>query len=141
VGQACPRTGCIWIDGQYHGVELFQSRDYDEAICELRSDLAVHPEDASTYWFLGYALIAKHQPGQAIPVLEKALALSGPSPAVMGISVRAYAHAGHRWTHTKASIFFAEKAEEGLCPGCRLGERLFGTRRERAGISLAPKGL
>jgi tetratricopeptide (TPR) repeat protein len=98
-------------------VELFQSRDYDEAICELRSDLAVHPEDASTYWFLGYALIAKHQPGQAIPVLEKALALSGPSPAVMGISVRAYAHAGHT---QKPPSSLQRKQKKGYVPAAGL---------------------
>jgi len=68
----------------------------DEAIREFRSDLAVHPDDASNYWFLGFALIANDQAGQAVGVLEKALVLSKRSPRVIGVLVRAYAHAGQR---------------------------------------------
>jgi TolB-like protein len=41
---------------------LFQARRYDEAIRELRSVLAVHPDSASAHWFLGFALIGKGQP-------------------------------------------------------------------------------
>jgi len=33
-------------------------------------------------------------PDEAIPVLEKAAALSDRSPAIIGVLVRAYAHAG-----------------------------------------------
>jgi TolB-like protein/Tfp pilus assembly protein PilF len=89
----------IGITGNTMGWILFQSRHYDEAIRELRSDLAVHRDDASTYWscwFLGFALIANGQPDEAIPVLEKALALSERNPAVIGVLVRAYAHTGRR---------------------------------------------
>jgi pentatricopeptide repeat protein len=86
----------IGVTGDNLGWILFQSRHYDEAIRELRSDLAVRPEDASSYWFLGFALIADGQADEAIPVLEKALALSRCSPAVIGVLVRAYAHAGRR---------------------------------------------
>jgi len=75
---------------------LFQSRHYDEAIRELRSDLAMRPNDALTYWFLGFALIANGQPDEAIPTLEKAVALSKRSPAVIAVLIRAYAHAGRR---------------------------------------------
>jgi TolB-like protein/Tfp pilus assembly protein PilF len=75
---------------------LFQSRHYDEAIRELRSDLSVHPEDSSAYWFLGFALIANGQANEAIAVLEKGVALSGRGPAVIGVLIRAYAHAGRR---------------------------------------------
>ena len=67
---------------------LFHARRYDEAIRELRSDDPDH-------WYLGFALIANGQPGEAITVLEKALS-DGRSPAVMGVLVRAYAHAGRR---------------------------------------------
>jgi pentatricopeptide repeat protein len=51
--------------------------------------------DDPDHWYLGLALIANGQPDEAIPVLEKAL---GPdrNPAVMGVLVRAYAHAGRR---------------------------------------------
>ena len=89
----------IGITGNTMGWILFQSHHYDEAIRELRSDLAVHQDDASTYWscwFLGFALIANDQPDEAIHVLEKGLALSERNPAVIGVLVRAYAHAGRR---------------------------------------------
>jgi|HubBroStandDraft_6_1064221.scaffolds.fasta_scaffold00019_13 TolB-like protein/DNA-binding winged helix-turn-helix (wHTH) protein/Flp pilus assembly protein TadD len=70
------------------GFILFHARRYDEAIRELRNDNPDH-------WILGLALIANGQPDEAITVLEKAL---GPdrNPAVMGMLVRAYAHAGRR---------------------------------------------
>jgi len=71
-----------------NGFILFYARRYDEAIRELRNDNPDH-------WILGLALIANGQPDEAITVLEKAL---GPdrNPAVMGMLVRAYAHAGRR---------------------------------------------
>lgn len=84
------------IDGGNIGWILFQSRHYDEAIRELRSDVAVHPRNASTYWFLGYVLIANGHAEEAIPVLGKAVALSERSPAVIGVLISAYAHAGQR---------------------------------------------
>jgi TolB-like protein/Flp pilus assembly protein TadD len=79
LGRAGITTG--WI--------LFHARRYDEAIRQLRSDDPDH-------WFLGFALIANGQPDEAITVLEKALSLTDRSPAVMGVLVRAYAHAGRR---------------------------------------------
>ncbi|MFL6303395.1 MAG: tetratricopeptide repeat protein [Candidatus Sulfotelmatobacter sp.] len=85
--------GISWGD---IGWILFQSRHYEEAIRELRSDLAVRPDDAGAYWVLGFALTANGKADQAIPVLEKALKLSQHSPAVIGVLVRAYAHAGRR---------------------------------------------
>jgi len=84
------------INGGHVGWVLFHSRRYEEAIRELRSDLAVHPDDAVTNWFLGFAMIANGHPDEAIPVLEKAVALSDRSPAIIGVLVRAYAHAGRR---------------------------------------------
>lgn len=81
-------TSIAWI--------LFQGRRYDEAIHELRSVLAIKPDDANALWYLGFVLIAKNQPGEAIPVLEKAVSVSNRLPAVIGILIRAYAHAGRR---------------------------------------------
>jgi len=86
----------LGVTGNDMGWILFLSRHYDEAIRELRSDLAVRQGDIWTYWFLGFALIANGQADEAIPVLEKALALSERTPAVIGVLVRAYAHAGRR---------------------------------------------
>ena len=71
-----------------NGFILFHARRYDEAIRELRNDDPDH-------WVLGLALIANGQPDEAITVLEKALGTDR-NPAVMGVLVRAYAHAGHR---------------------------------------------
>jgi len=71
-----------------NGFILFHARRYDEAIRELRNDDPDH-------WFLGLALIANGQPDEAITVLEKALGTDR-NPAVMGVLVRAYAHAGRR---------------------------------------------
>jgi TolB-like protein/DNA-binding winged helix-turn-helix (wHTH) protein/Flp pilus assembly protein TadD len=71
-----------------NGFILFYARRYDEAIRELRHDDPDH-------WILGLALIANGQPDEAITVLEKALG-TDQNPAVMGVLVRAYAHAGRR---------------------------------------------
>ena len=74
--------------GITEGWILFHARRYEEAIRELRRDDPDH-------WYLGFALIANGQPDEAITVLEKPLSPDR-SPAVMGVLVRAYAHAGRR---------------------------------------------
>jgi tetratricopeptide (TPR) repeat protein len=75
---------------------LFQAHRYDEAIREARDALAVRPDDAGALSTLGFALLGKGQAQDAIPVLEKADALSKGSPAIDGILVRAYARGGRR---------------------------------------------
>jgi TolB-like protein/Flp pilus assembly protein TadD len=75
---------------------LFQSHRYDEAIRELRSAVAVAPDDGGALTYLGFALVANHQPGDAIPALEKAISVSNGSPAATGVLIRAYSHAGRR---------------------------------------------
>jgi TolB-like protein/Tfp pilus assembly protein PilF len=84
------------VTGASIGWILFQSHRYDEAIRELRSALAVDPNDEDALLYLGFALVASNQPGDAIPVLEKAMSISHGSPAVIGVLIRAYAHAGQR---------------------------------------------
>jgi TolB-like protein/DNA-binding winged helix-turn-helix (wHTH) protein/Flp pilus assembly protein TadD len=80
----------LGFPGITKGWILFHARRYDESIRELRSDDPDHR-------YLGMALIANGQPDEAITVLEKALSRSPDrSPAVMGVLVRAYAHAGRR---------------------------------------------
>jgi TolB-like protein/Tfp pilus assembly protein PilF len=81
-------TDIAWI--------LFQARRYDDAARELRNVLAVRPDDAVSLWYLGFVLIARNQPKEAIPVLEKAASISKRSPGVIGVLIRAYAHAGRR---------------------------------------------
>ena len=84
------------VSGANIGWILFQSHRYDQAIRELRSALAVEPSDEDALLYLGFALVANNQPGDAIPVLEKAMSISHGSPAVIGVLIRAYAHAGRR---------------------------------------------
>jgi Predicted integral membrane protein len=75
---------------------LFHARRYDESIRELRSVLSVHPDNATAHWFLGFVLIYNGQSEEAIPILEKAVSVSGRSPGVIGVLAGAYAHAGRR---------------------------------------------
>ena len=113
----------IGITGHTMGWILFQSHHYDEAIRELRSDLEVHQDDASTYWscwFLGFALIANAQADEAIPVLEKALALSERNPAVIGVLVRAYAHAGRRTEALRLLDELRRRQQAGYVPSAAL---------------------
>jgi TolB-like protein/Flp pilus assembly protein TadD len=84
------------VTGHDLGWVLFQSRHYDEAIRELQSSLAVYPDNPWDMWFLGFVLNAKGAPGEAVPVLEKAVTLSDRSPAVIAVLIRAYAHTGRR---------------------------------------------
>jgi tetratricopeptide (TPR) repeat protein len=78
----------LGFPGITKGWILFHARRYDEAISELRSDDPDHR-------YLGMALIANGQPDEAITGLERALGTDR-NPAVMGVLVRAYAHAGRR---------------------------------------------
>ena len=86
----------LTVSGERIAWILFQSHRYDEAIRELRSVLAVHPQDAYALLTLGFALEANNQPGDAIPVLEKAISVTHGSPAATGVLIRAYSHAGRR---------------------------------------------
>ncbi len=86
----------LGVSGTSIGWILFHARRYDEAIRELRSVLAVHPDDATAYWFLGFALIGKGQPEEAIPELEKTASIMHRSPGSIELLATASAHAGHR---------------------------------------------
>jgi TolB-like protein/Flp pilus assembly protein TadD len=85
---AVPGTNLAWM--------LFYARRYDDAVQELRSVLAITPDDAFALWILGFALIANHHPEEAVPVLEKGVSASDRSPAIVGLLVHAYAQAGRR---------------------------------------------
>jgi TolB-like protein/Tfp pilus assembly protein PilF len=84
------------VSGDRIGWILFQSHRFTESIHELRSSLAVDPDDVGTLLSLGFALTANNEPGDAIPVLEKVLSVSKGSPAATGVLIRAYSHAGRR---------------------------------------------
>lgn len=95
---------------------LFASRRYDQAIHELHSSLSLRPEDANALWFLGFVLIANNQAREAVPVLEKAAALSGQSPGVLGVLVRAYAHAGRRKDAMRVLASLQQRQRSGYVP-------------------------
>jgi len=78
------------------GWVLYVSRHYDESIAELRTDLAISPEDIGVLWTLGFVLIANNQAKEAIPVLENAVRISNHSPGVVGVLAKAYALGGQR---------------------------------------------
>ena len=95
---------------------LFHARRYDEAIQELRSVLAIQPDDARTLENLGFTLIAKGQPEEAIPLLEKALAITHRSPAIIGVLIRAYAHAGRRADALRLLAELKRRNQSGYVP-------------------------
>jgi tetratricopeptide (TPR) repeat protein len=114
------------ISGTEVGWALFSAHRYDQAIQEYRSVLAMHPEDAGTLWYLGFALIANDQPDQAIPVLEKAVSVSERSPGVIGVLVRAYAHAGRRADALRLLAELKQRRERGFVPAAAFANAYLG---------------
>ncbi len=64
------------VSGVEIGWILFHARRYDEATRQLRSVLALDPNEPVALWNLGFMLIANDHPEKAIPILEKAASLS-----------------------------------------------------------------
>src|SRR3984893_6738674 len=95
---------------------LFQARRYDEAIRELRSVLAVHPDRASAHWFLGFALIGKGQPEEAIHELEKTASIMHRSPGSLELLATAHAHAGHRTEALRLIDELKQRRQSGYVP-------------------------
>jgi TolB-like protein len=93
------------ISGDLVSWTLYISRHYAESISEIRSSLAVSPEDVGLLWSFGFVLIANNQPKEAIPILEKASRISNRSPGVLGVLAKAYALSGQR---TKAMALVHE---------------------------------
>ena len=94
---------------------LFQSHRFDDAIREASSALAIQPDNVATLTCLGFALIADNKPADAIPILEKAVSLSG-SPAATGILIRAYAHAGRRSDALQLLVELKQRRKAGYIP-------------------------
>jgi TolB-like protein/Tfp pilus assembly protein PilF len=94
---------------------LFQAHRFDEAIRESSSALALQPDNVSNLTGLGFPLIANNQPADAIPLLEKAISLSG-SPAATGILIRAYAHAGRRADALRLLADLKQRRKAGFIP-------------------------
>ena len=104
------------VTGNYVGQILFYGHRSNEAVPELRSFLAVKPHAASALWFLGFSLIDQSQPNEAIPVLEKAASASDRSPGVLGVLVRAYAHAGRRADALRILDELKRRRQKGYVP-------------------------
>jgi TolB-like protein/DNA-binding winged helix-turn-helix (wHTH) protein/Tfp pilus assembly protein PilF len=104
------------VSGYGIGWILISARRYDEAMRELRAALAVRPEDAGLLLNLGFALTAKGQPEEAIPALEKGLSLSHRSPLVIGMLIRAYAHAGRRTDALRLLAELKRRKQAGYIP-------------------------
>lgn len=95
---------------------LFQSHRYEEAIREARSVLAVSPNSIPGLLTLGFVLNANNQPTEAVTVLEKASSISHGSPAVIGVLIRAYAHAGRRNDALRLLAELKKRREAGYVP-------------------------
>ena len=104
------------VTGINIGWILFQAHRYTDAARELRSVLAVKPDDTGALWFLGFVLTANDQPAEAIPYLEKALTVSDRSPGVIGVLVRAYAHAGRRADALRLLTELKRRKQAGYIP-------------------------
>jgi TolB-like protein/DNA-binding winged helix-turn-helix (wHTH) protein/tetratricopeptide (TPR) repeat protein len=82
--------------GERIGWILFQARRYNDSIRELRSFLAIHPDDANAHLFMAFPMIANGQAEEAIPDLEKTASMMQRSPGALELLAAAYARAGHR---------------------------------------------
>jgi tetratricopeptide (TPR) repeat protein len=98
------------------GSILFYARRYDEALRELRSVLAVHPDAAMARFFLGFALIGKGQPEEAIRELERTASLMHGSPGSLGLLATAYAHAGRRREALRLINELKRRRQKGYVP-------------------------
>jgi serine/threonine protein kinase/Flp pilus assembly protein TadD len=98
------------------GATLFHAHRYEEAIREERGSVSVLPDNATANWFLGFALVANGQAEEAVTVLEKARSLSGGSPGVTGVLIRAYAHAGRRADALRLLEELKQRQKRGYIP-------------------------
>ncbi|HEY0784997.1 MAG TPA: tetratricopeptide repeat protein [Acidobacteriaceae bacterium] len=95
---------------------LYQAHRYQDAIRESRSALAVEPDNAGALMMLAFPLIANNQAAEAVPLLEKALALSHGSPAVVGVLIHAYARAGRRGNALRLLAELNGRRKKGYVP-------------------------
>ena len=95
---------------------LFLSHRYEEAIRELRTVLAVQPDDIEALRTLGFVLAGSGGDGEAVPALEKVIAASGGSPAATGVLIRAYARSGRRADALKLLADLQRRRAAGYVP-------------------------
>ena len=106
----------VTVSGARLAFLLFQCHRFDQAIHEVRSALAVDPDDTEALTYLGFALIANNQPADAIPALEKAVSVSNGGPAATGVLIRAYAHAGRRADALRLLAELQKRKKAGYVP-------------------------
>lgn len=114
---------------------LFQSHRYQEAIRELHSMLALQPDDTSALTTLGFVLSANGNAAQAIKVLEKAVALSGGSPAATGVLIRSYALAGRRGDALRLLSDLKRRRAAGYVPAAAFVNAYLGLRDREAAFA------
>jgi TolB-like protein/DNA-binding winged helix-turn-helix (wHTH) protein/Tfp pilus assembly protein PilF len=75
---------------------LYNERQYDAAIQQVRKTLELDPNFASGHWAMGLAYGGKAMSKEAVAELQKAVDLSGGLPVCVAALGRAYAMAGDR---------------------------------------------
>ena len=106
----------VGTSGAEIGWILFLARRYDEAIRELHSTLAVHPNEAFAHWVTGFVLITKGEPDEAIPILEKTVVLMNRSPGSLELLAAAYGQAGHRTDALRLIKELEQRRQTGFVP-------------------------
>jgi TolB-like protein/DNA-binding winged helix-turn-helix (wHTH) protein/Flp pilus assembly protein TadD len=84
------------VSGDELGSTLFLARRYGEAEHEVRSELAIRPDNARALVGLAFVLVSNHNAREAVDVLERAASISGRAPAIVGLLIYAYAQSGDR---------------------------------------------
>lgn len=62
------------------GESKFAKQDYDGALADFRAGIKADPKDESNHINAGLALLAKHQPGEALDYFNQAITLNPKSP-------------------------------------------------------------
>jgi TolB-like protein/Tfp pilus assembly protein PilF len=95
---------------------LFQSHRFAEAEREGRSVLAVQPSNSAAMNTMGFVLSADNRSAEAIPFLERSIAVSHGNPAATGVLIRAYALAGRREDALRLLAELQKRSEAGYVP-------------------------
>jgi TolB-like protein/DNA-binding winged helix-turn-helix (wHTH) protein/Flp pilus assembly protein TadD len=104
------------VSGRDFGWILFNARRYDEAIREYRSALAVEPDNAYSLWRFGFALSLNGQVQEAIPIVERAVAVSHRAPGNIGVLAVIYSRAGRRRDALQLLAELKKRRETGYVP-------------------------
>lgn len=106
----------LGVTGVDTGWILFHAHRYDEALRELRSVLAVHPDHTAARWLLGFALIGSGRSVEAIPALEEVASVMRRSPGSLELLATAYARSGRRTEAVRLVDELKRRRQEGYVP-------------------------